>query len=125
MEGPGASWLQLIHAVRAPFAYWVVRNLRSVPAVVASVGDADPHEGHRLFPAPVTMKIRYFPDTDTLYIALAERDSSSSQAISDNLIVDFDAQGRPVGVTLEHYSLISDSSAIETLLPITPTLQPA
>ena len=75
--------------------------------------------------APATMKIRYFPDTDTLYIALAERDSSSSEAISDNLIVDFDAQGRPVGVTLEHYSLISDSSAIETLLPITPALQPA
>ena len=63
------------------------------------------------------MKIRYFPDTDTLYIALAERDSSSSEAISDNLIVDFDAQGRPVGVTLEHYSLISDSSAIETTVP--------
>ena len=71
------------------------------------------------------MKIRYFPDTDTLYIALAERDSSSSEAISDNLIVDFDAQGRPVGVTLEHYSLISDSSVIETMLPMTPALQPA
>jgi len=70
------------------------------------------------------MKIRYFPDTDPLYIALAT-DISSSEAISDNLIVDFDAHGRPVGVTLEHYSLISDSSAIETLLPITPALQPA
>jgi len=34
MERPGASWLQLIHAVRAPFSYGVVRNLRSVPAVV-------------------------------------------------------------------------------------------
>jgi uncharacterized protein YuzE len=37
------------------------------------------------------MKIHYFPDTDTLYIALAERDSCSSEAISDNLIIDFDA----------------------------------
>ena len=71
------------------------------------------------------MKIRYFPDTDTLYIALAERVSSSSEAISDNLIVDFDAQGRPVGLTVEHYSQISDGSGIETLLPITPALQPA
>ena len=71
------------------------------------------------------MKIRYFPDTDTLYIALAERGSSSSEAISDNLIVDFDDQGRPVGVTVEHYSPISDSSVIETLLPIAPALQPA
>ncbi|MCS5693082.1 DUF2283 domain-containing protein [Cyanobium sp. FGCU-6] len=71
------------------------------------------------------MKIRYFPEPDTLTIALAERDSSSSQAINDNMIVDFDAQGRPVGVTLEHDSEISDSSAIETLLPIPSALQPA
>ena len=71
------------------------------------------------------MKIRYVPDTATLYIALAERDSSSSEAINDNLIVDFDGQGRPVGVTIEHYSQISDSSTIETLLPFTPALQQA
>ena len=71
------------------------------------------------------MKIRYFPDTDTLYIALAERESTSSEAISDNLIIDFDAQSRPVGLTLEHYSQISDSSTIETLLPIAPALQSA
>ena len=71
------------------------------------------------------MKIRYFPDTDTLHIALADRVSSSSEAISDNLIVDFDAEGKPVGLTLEHYSQISDQRSIETLLPIAPLLQPA
>jgi uncharacterized protein YuzE len=58
------------------------------------------------------MKIRYLPDTDTLYI-------------SDDLIVDFDEGGKPVGVTLEHYSQISDSRTIETQLPITPVFQPA
>ena len=41
------------------------------------------------------MKIRYFPDTDTLTIELADRLSSSSEAVSDNLIVDFDAMGQP------------------------------
>ena len=71
------------------------------------------------------MKIRYFPDTDTLYIELADRLSSSSEAVSDNLIVDFDELGKPVGVMLEHYSQISDISTIETLLPISPALQPA
>lgn len=71
------------------------------------------------------MKIRYFPDTDTLYIELADRASSSSEAVSDDLIVDFDEGGKAVAVTLEHYSQISDSSTIETLLPITPALQPA
>ena len=50
------------------------------------------------------MKIRYFPDTDTLYIELADRASSSSEAVSDHLIVDFDERGKPVGVTLEHYN---------------------
>ncbi len=56
------------------------------------------------------MKIRYFPDTDTLHIELADRVSSSSEAMSDNLIVDFDELGKPVGVTR---------------LPINPMLQPA
>ena len=51
--------------------------------------------------------------------------SSSSEAVSDNLIVDFDERGKPVGMTLEHYSQIGDTSTIETLLPITPMLQPA
>ncbi len=49
--------------------------------------------------------------------------SSSSEAVSDNLILDFDALGKPVGVTLEHYFHISDSSTIETLLPIAPALR--
>jgi uncharacterized protein YuzE len=68
------------------------------------------------------MKIRYFPDTDTLYIELADRASNSSEAVSDHLIVDFDEGGKTVGVTLEHYSQISDSSTSLTLPPITPAL---
>jgi len=54
------------------------------------------------------MKIRYFPDTDTLYIELADRASCSSEAVSDHLIVDFDEECKPVGVTLEHYFQISE-----------------
>ncbi|MCP9826539.1 DUF2283 domain-containing protein [Synechococcus sp. EJ6-Ellesmere] len=71
------------------------------------------------------MKIRYFPDTDTLYIELADRVSSSSEAVSDNLIVDTGVLGKPVGLTLEHYSQIAGTSTTLTLLPITPVLQPA
>jgi hypothetical protein len=37
--------------------------------------------------------------------------------------VGFDGEGKPVAVTLEHYSQISDSSTTLTLLPITPVLQ--
>jgi hypothetical protein len=69
------------------------------------------------------MKIRNFPDTDTLATELVDRASSSSEAVSDNLIVGFDGEGKPVAVTLEHKSQIIDSSTTLTLLPITPVLQ--
>jgi uncharacterized protein YuzE len=63
------------------------------------------------------MKIQYFPDTDTLYIHLADRPSIESEAINENLIVDLDGEGKPVGITIEHYSQTADSTAIETVLP--------
>jgi uncharacterized protein YuzE len=45
--------------------------------------------------------------------------------VSDNLVVDFDERGKPVGVTQEHHSQIRVISTIETLLSISPVLQPA
>ena len=71
------------------------------------------------------MKIRYFPEPDTLTIELADRVSSSSEAVSDNLIVDTGVLGKPVGMTLHHDSQIAGPSTTHTLLPITPVLQPA
>ena len=71
------------------------------------------------------MKISYFPDTDTLYLALSDRDSTCSEAINDHVIVDFDGDGRPVAFTLEHYSAISDQLSVETLLPVASLLQSA
>lgn len=73
------------------------------------------------------MKLTYFPDTDTLYINLADRPSVESEVVNDNLIIDLDNQGRPVGITLEHYSEAVSSQAIEislpTNLPMLPTPQ--
>jgi uncharacterized protein YuzE len=62
------------------------------------------------------MKLNYFPDTDTLYIDLADRPSTESEVINDNLVIDLDEQGRPVGITLEHYSQSVTSQAIEIAL---------
>ncbi|MEM9091194.1 MAG: DUF2283 domain-containing protein [Cyanobacteria bacterium P01_F01_bin.53] len=67
------------------------------------------------------MKIQYFPDTDTLYIDLAARDSTESEVINDHFIVDLDSEGKPVGITIEHYSQTADSTAIETILPLLNT----
>ena len=63
------------------------------------------------------MQIQYFPDTDTLYINLADRPSVESEAIHENLVIDLDHQGVPIGITIEHYSSAVDSTAIETILP--------
>ena len=63
------------------------------------------------------MKIQYFPDTDTLYIDLADRPSTESEVISESVVVDMDGDGKPVGITIEHYSQTADSTAIETILP--------
>jgi uncharacterized protein YuzE len=73
------------------------------------------------------VRLTYFPDTDTLYIDLADRPSVESEVVNDNLIIDLDNQGRPVGITLEHYSKAVSSQAIEinlpTNLPVLPTPQ--
>lgn len=66
------------------------------------------------------MKLTYFPDTDTLYIDLADRPSAESEVLNDNLIIDLDKEGRPVGITLEHYSQTVTTPAIEVSLPGEP-----
>ena len=71
-------------------------------------------------PAEKSAPLKYvLPESDTLYIELADRVSSNSEAISHNLMVDFDELVKLVGVTLEHYSQISDSR--HTPMPIFST----
>ncbi|MEL6881172.1 MAG: DUF2283 domain-containing protein, partial [Cyanobacteria bacterium J06607_10] len=50
------------------------------------------------------MKIKYFAETDTLYIDIANRPSAETEVISETLMVDLDSDGKPVGITIEHYS---------------------
>ena len=48
------------------------------------------------------MKIRYFEDTDTLYIGLRKADITETRELDENSILDLDAQGKLCGLTLEH-----------------------
>lgn len=48
------------------------------------------------------MKIRYFADTDTLYIQLNDKEIVDTQEINENAIFDLDADGNLVALTLEH-----------------------
>jgi uncharacterized protein YuzE len=50
------------------------------------------------------MKIEYFPETDSLYIDLADRVGTDSYEIADGIILDTDAEGRPVGIDIDQAS---------------------
>ncbi len=50
------------------------------------------------------MKLHYDPDTDSLYIDLNARPGADAQEITDGLVIDFDAEGQPVGIDIQHAS---------------------
>ena len=50
------------------------------------------------------MKISYYPDTDSLYIDLSEQPSAESREISVGVVLDYDAQGRLVGIDIDNAS---------------------
>jgi len=50
------------------------------------------------------MKLSYYPDTDSLYIDLAERQSAESREISEGVILDYDVDGKLVGIDIDNAS---------------------
>ncbi|MBI4515977.1 MAG: DUF2283 domain-containing protein [Deltaproteobacteria bacterium] len=65
------------------------------------------------------MKFDYYPETDSLYIDLAERPSTDSREVVPGVVLDFDAQGRLVGIDIDHASQVANLSRVETsALPV-------
>jgi uncharacterized protein YuzE len=60
------------------------------------------------------MKLHYDQETDSLYIDLNERPSADSREIQDGVVIDVDAEGRIVGIDIQHASEILDLSTLET-----------
>ena len=58
------------------------------------------------------MKFHYYPETDSLYIELTERDSVDSQEASPGVVLDYDSDGVLVGIDIDHASTITDVSGI-------------
>ncbi len=56
------------------------------------------------------MKIRYFTDTDTLYVELNDRPVIETREINENTLVDLDADGVLVAITVEHARGVTDLS---------------
>lgn len=50
------------------------------------------------------MKLNYYPETDSLYINLSEQPSVESQEISEGILLDYDAEGRLVGIDIDNGS---------------------
>jgi uncharacterized protein YuzE len=48
------------------------------------------------------MKIQYFKSTDTLYIEFRKADIVESRDLDEDTVVDVDAQGNIVAMTMEH-----------------------
>jgi uncharacterized protein YuzE len=59
------------------------------------------------------MKFDYYPETDSLYIDLAERAGVDSQEVAPGVVLDFDEDGRLVGIDIDHASELVDWSRLE------------
>lgn len=64
------------------------------------------------------MKLKYYADTDSLYIDLSEKPSAESQEVAPGIVVDFDEENNIVGLDIDHASKIINLSELEiTSLP--------
>lgn len=64
------------------------------------------------------MKIKYYADTDSLYIDLSEKTSAESLEIASGIVVDFDENNNIVGIDIDHASKVLNLSDLEiTSLP--------
>mgnify|MGYP001468028165 CR=1 FL=1 len=48
------------------------------------------------------MKMKYYKDTDSLYIDLSESPSVESKEVSDGVVLDYDARGHLVGIDIDN-----------------------
>ena len=66
------------------------------------------------------MKLHYYPETDSLYIDLSEQVSADSLEISPGVVLDYDEEGRLVGIDVDGASKIISLSSMEIeSLPLT------
>jgi len=51
------------------------------------------------------MKIKYYPETDSLYIDLSSKPSADSREVSEGIVLDYDEDGNLVGIDIDHASI--------------------
>jgi uncharacterized protein YuzE len=50
------------------------------------------------------MKVKYYPETDSLYIDLSEKPSAESREVTEGVVLDYDAEGNLVGIDIDNAS---------------------
>lgn len=60
------------------------------------------------------MKMRYYSDTDTLYIELNEAHGANTRKCAEDMVVDVDADGKPIGIEIEQASEKTNLSRLKT-----------
>jgi uncharacterized protein YuzE len=68
------------------------------------------------------MRLHYYPDTDSLYIELADGAATESEEVRPGVVLDFDAEGRLVGIDVDHASRMVNLRRLE--VDSLPALQP-
>jgi len=51
------------------------------------------------------MRVRYFPDTDTLFIEFNDASVDESRDLDENTVLDLDREGNICAITMEHASV--------------------
>jgi uncharacterized protein YuzE len=59
------------------------------------------------------VKIRYFRDTDTLYIELRQAPIAETRDLDENTQIDVDERGQICAITVEHASERADLPALD------------
>ena len=64
------------------------------------------------------MKLKYYKDTDSLYIDLSENPSAETREVSEGINLDYDAMGNLVGIDIDNATVkVSMERLIVSSLP--------
>ena len=65
------------------------------------------------------MRFQYYPETDSVYIDPSEKPGVDAREVAPGVVLDFEADGRLVGIDIGHASNVADLSPLEAAaLPV-------
>ena len=59
------------------------------------------------------MKIHYYAETDSLYIELSDKPGVDSQEAAPGVVLDFDADGKLMGIDIDHASTVTSLAHLD------------